>query len=557
MRGPARTSRAVGAFLAAAFLAAAVVVGLAPPAAAHAVLLGTDPAEGTVLPEAPEEVVLSFSEPVDAVPDGVRVYDAAGEPVESSATLSGTKLAVVLDESLGDGTLVVVWRVLSEDGHPVGGSLTFSIGSPSSEVVRPPAQDPGPTDAPLLLSALRGVGYVALLLTAGLTVFTLLLVPVGLLSAGPRDRLRTTARAGAVATVLAWLTALPISLGYQLGGVGKLTRGGAWSAPLATELAVTLVVSLGTVVAVLLAGNGAPGQARRRWAVLACAGALAAPALSGHTRAASPEILVVATDLVHVTAGSVWLGGLAGLALVLPDLAGRGAVGAEVLTRFSVVAGGVLAVVAATGSLLAWRVLGSWSALTGTGYGQLLLMKLGIVAVVVVIAAWNRFTLLPRLRAADRRRDRRSTAGPVVRTAGIEAGLVVVLLLVTGVLVDKSPEAEAARQAAADTGPHVAEFGDLDVVAAISPHTPGPNTVTIQVRNFAGVATDALEPPRARLSSTGVDLGPLTLTRVAIATYTADVVLPEAGTWELQISLRTGEFETPVETLEFPVTGTG
>jgi copper transport protein len=56
---------------------------------------------------------------------------------------------------------------------------------------------------------------------------------------------------------------------------------------------------------------------------------------------------------VNVLGGSVWLGGLVGLALTLPALSGRGEVAAQTLARFSTTAAGVLVALVATGSPLA------------------------------------------------------------------------------------------------------------------------------------------------------------------------------------------------------------
>ena len=63
------------------------------------------------------------------------------------------------------------------------------------------------------------------------------------------------------------------------------------------------------------------------------------------------------------------------------------------------------------GSFLAWRIAGSWGALLDTGYGALLLVKVLLVAVAVAIAAWNRFSVLPRLRDAARRSDEARRGG--------------------------------------------------------------------------------------------------------------------------------------------------
>jgi putative copper export protein len=49
--------------------------------------------------------------------------------------------------------------------------------------------------------------------------------------------------------------------------------------------------------------------------------------------------------------------------------------------------------------ILGWRILGDAEALVTTGYGRLLLLKVLVVAGVVGVAAWNRWRLLPRVRA--------------------------------------------------------------------------------------------------------------------------------------------------------------
>lgn len=546
--------RPVAALLALLTVVTALLLGTAGPASAHATLVGTDPAEGAVLDAAPDRIRLTFNETVSAIPDGVGVYDAAGEPVASTSTVSGDELAVRLADEVGDGTLVVVWRVLSEDGHPAGGSLSFSIGAPSPTVVPPSGAAAGPDDVTGALSSVRVVGYLGLLLAAGLVAFTVLVLAATPVPDAVRRRLVTTARLGAGAAALAWLAALPLTASYQLGG--SLADGATWSALAPAEYVVVGVVALGAPLAVLLLGAGPPDRRRALAALAVATLAAAAPALTGHTRAATPEALAVAADVVHLLAGSVWLGGLVGLVVVLPALVGRGEEGGVVLARFSAAGAAVLLALAVTGGLLAWRILGSWSGLVETTYGRLLLAKVATVAVVVALAAVNRFTLLPRLRAAVRRRDRRAAADPVVRATVAEVGLIVVVLLLTGVLVDRSPEDPAGDTPPAystGTGVHTATLGGIDVTATIAPHTTGPNTLTVELRDAEGQPTEGLEAPRVRLSGPDVDLGTIPLEATLPGTYTAQVVLPVAGDWQLQVSLRTSEFDNPVADLTFPV----
>nr|WP_227466835.1 CopD family protein [Nocardioides lijunqiniae] len=543
-----------------ALLVPLLVLGAAAPASAHATLIGSDPGEGAVLEAVPERISLTFDEAVTGVPDGVQVFDAQGEPVTSSSAVSGEELGVELTQDVADGTLVLVWRVLSEDGHPISGSLSFSVGAPSARVTPPADTSAATTDAPGTLSAARAVGYVGLLLAVGLVVFTLLLLTPAVPSSA-RRRLVRVARVAAAAAALGWLAGLPLTAVYQLGGgLGSLREAATWSALPAAEYGVTAAVVLGSVAAVVLLGGGEPGRGRARAALGAGLVAVAAPGLTGHTRAASPEALAVAADVLHLLAGSVWLGGLVGLALVLPRLTGRDAAGGEVLARFSGVAAGVLGALTVTGVLLAWRIVGAWSPLVDTDYGLLLLAKVALAAVAVGIAAWNRFALLPRLRQAVKRRDRDSGSRLVARSTFAEAGVLLAVLLVTGVLVDESPEPEASAASAADPtlgGPQVAPLDDVTVEASLSPQAVGPTTLTLQLRDMTGAPAVFYEAPRARLFSEQVDLGSVPLTSEIAGTHTAQVVLPAPGTWRLQVSLRTGEFDNPVAYLEFVVAEPG
>ncbi|PUA82758.1 CopD family protein [Nocardioides currus] len=544
-----------------AVLAAAWVLALAAPASAHATLISTDPAQGAVLESAPERLLFTFDEGVRGVPDGVQVFDSQGGPVDVAASVSGAELRVELDEPLGEGTTVVVWRVVSEDGHPISGSLTFSVGAPTTDFTPPPAEETDTPDVPWSLTLARWVGYVGLLLAGGLVAFLMLFLPAGR-DADVRRRPLRVVRVAAVAAAVAWLVALPLSAMYLLdAGAGSLARGSTWGSLPTSEYAVPVAVVAGLTLALTLLGRGETVGGRRSVALLAAAVAVAAPALTGHTRAASPELLVVATDVLHLVAGAVWLGGLVGLALVLPGLSsmgGRGASAAEVLARFSTAAAGVLAALVAAGSVLAWRILGSWSGLVDTTYGRLLLVKIGIVLVAVAIAAWNRWSLLPRLQRAGGRDEAAAVTRPVARATAVEAVVLVAVLAVTGVLVDRSPEGEpkpasAAATADSDPGTRSTTLGEIEVEASLTPLTRGPTTLTLRLRDAAGAPTEGVAPPVVRLASDRVVLGNVPLQPVSAGLYTAEVVLPSAGTWRMQVSLRVSEFANPVGELEFDV----
>ncbi|MBB5869661.1 copper transport protein [Allocatelliglobosispora scoriae] len=536
----------------------AMLLGFAQPAHAHAHLVSTDPAAGDVLQTAPDRVLFTFDEAVRGVPGGVQVFDSRGALDEARPTATGTELEVVLSGELGTGTTVITWRVVSEDGHPISGALTFSVGAPTPVMTPPPSDSNSVPQVPWTLTLARVLGYLGLLLAAGLVAFAALFLPADPDIDRPRRRLATAMRAAAAVAAGAWLAALPITAVYLLGGgPSLLSQGATWSSVPPTEYAVTAAVVGGLVLAVVLLGPGRVSRHRRIAAVAAAGIAVMAPALVGHTRAASPELLAIGADALHLVAGSVWLGGLVGLALTLPALAGHGTVAAEVLARFSTAAAGVLAALVATGSLLVWRILGSWAALVDTAYGRLVLAKVGIVLAALAIAAWNRWSLLPRLQQAAHKAGRQTLARPVVRATAIEGLILAVALLCTGFLVDTSPEGAppAGAAAEADPGTRTTTLGDIRVQASLAPLVRGSNTLTLRLSSAAGEPAEGVAPPVVRLSSDRATLGAVPLTQVSAGFYTAQVTLPVAGTWRMQVSLRVSEFSNPVGELEFVVKG--
>jgi copper transport protein len=286
--------------------------------------------------------------------------------------------------------------------------------------------------------------------------------------------------------------------------------------------------------------------------------AIASPSVVGHTRAYAPQLLVVATDVLHVAAGAVWLGGLVGLALSLPALAGRSRAAAETLVRFSGLAAGILTVLVATGSTLAWRIIGSWDDLFGTTYGRLLTVKVMIAALAGAIAAWNRFALLPRTVTAADRPERLEATNEIRRTVAAEASVLVAVLLVTGFLVNQSPRQAPPVITPSRTGVVTGQLGDhFRVLGTMSPRTVGTNTVTVQLQDHTGEPYEPVRPPTVRVRSGTVDLGDVALTPSDAGTYRAEVVLPTAGSWRVQVSLRIEEFENPVASLSFRVPASG
>lgn len=535
--------------------ALAIVLGSGMPASAHAELVDTDPDEGAVVETAPETVTLTFNEPVRLTSQEIAVYDAEGDPVPSSAGATGKEVRVGLTGAadLPDGTYVVSWNVLSGDGHPIAGALTFSVGSASATVAAPPEQDTSSRAVTILRDVVTAATLVGLLVAAGLALFLVLVLPRSWPGTEVRARLRRVlayaAGVGAAGAVLQVPVASAYGQGLELGGIVT----GFDPAAVRNELLAASLVLVGLGVAALSATDRPPDR-NARWLLAGGAVvALAAPSVVGHSRAFTPSPLLVAADVLHVTAGAVWLGGLVGLVLTMRALAGREVLAAETLARFSTLAGGVLLAVAATGTLLAWRIVGSWGGLVETAYGWLLLTKVAIALLVAGLGGWNRWKVLPAVRSAVGFGDRERAAAAVTRTVRVEAVLLVGLLGVTGFLVNQSPRPAPVSVAAGTTGVGAATAGDLRVLAVLDPRRRGSNTLLVQVQDAGGEPYDPPHNPVVSLRTDGLDIGEVTVTPIGAGTYRGEVVVPRAGQWEVQVSIRLSRFENPVTTVRLSV----
>ncbi|MCW2737497.1 MAG: copper resistance protein CopC [Nocardioides sp.] len=536
-------------------VALALVLGGGAPASAHAELVDTDPDEGAVVETAPDTVTLTFNEPVRLTSQEIAVYDAQGDPVAASAGASGEEVRVDLAGAadLPDGTYVVSWNVLSGDGHPIAGALTFSVGAPSATVAAPPEPETSSATVTVLRDVVTVATLLGLLVAAGLALFLALVLPRSWPGTEVRGRLRRlllyAAGAGALGAVLQVPIASVYGQGLELGSIVTSFDAGA----VANELAAAALVLVGLGVVVRATSAAAPDRAAGWQLGGGALLSLAGPSVVGHSRAFTPSPLLVATDVLHVTAGAVWLGGLLGLVLTLRALAGREALAAQTLARFSTLAGGVLLAVAATGTFLAWRIVGSWAGLVETSYGWLLLTKVAIALVVAGVGGWNRWRVLPAVRAAAGFGDREHAAAAVTRTVRVEAVLLAVLLGVTGVLVNQSPRPAPVTVASGTTGAGAATAGDLRVLAVMDPRRTGSNTLLVQVQDAAGEPYDPPSNPVVALRTDGLDIGEVTVRSIGAGTYRGEVVVPRAGEWEVQVSIRLSRFENPVTTVRLTV----
>jgi copper transport protein len=323
-------------------------------------------------------VVLRFNEPVS--PLAVSILGPAGETLPEVRTeVVGNELHVGFPYAQEPGTYAVSWRVVSTDGHPIRGTLIFSVGTRTSSGV---SGDNLSSDTP---------HSIFIWLTRCLVYLGIFVGVAGLVYAKPREE---ASSGGFIALVGVALAALALSVALLgLDVLGRpfevLLDRTVWHAALSTSYGYTaslLAVGLGVG---LMAWFSRAGQIRVAFGSLAILLFATGIASSGHAGSAPPAWLARPTVWLHAAGIALWVGAF--LPLLRELKVGSQAVVA--LPRFSCIAPMVVAVVLLSGVTLAFLQLSSPADLWRTAYGRLLGIKIMLVAALLVLGAYNRFRL--------------------------------------------------------------------------------------------------------------------------------------------------------------------
>jgi copper transport protein len=406
-----------------------VVLAFPSTAWAHATLERTSPRVGQRLEASPRTVTLEFDQSVRVLPNGIRVFDAQGRIVSGAPRISPADPRVVKAplRLLARGPYTVRWATISNDSHVGRGVFTFGV-----RVAAPPISDAfgasGPTTSEHVV---RWLYFVSLALLTGGLGFRLLVLRGSVPREAERRFYRATAigviaslEVGIVAFLLRAQDALQLPFtGFLYGDLSpfaKSTRFG--QAFVAMELGFA-------VVAALLFLAWLTGRRALLWvAFVLSLGLGSGLSLSSH-QADDRGWLPTFADWVHLSAATLWIGGLLSLSLVVwNDRELR----RSSFWRFSELAGPLVALVVAAGVYMSFERFPALDDLWEVGYGRLLLVKLGLVSLALSWGAFHHLVVRPRL-------DRPGVARRLPRSIAGETLVAVSILLLAAILVDSKP----------------------------------------------------------------------------------------------------------------------
>ena len=414
-------------------------------ALAHATLLSSDPKANTVLALSPARIRLVFSEPVVAELSQIELLWAGGprSRLQVSGDPRDVHALIALPALLAPGAYRVVWRIVSADGHPVGGDFVFTVGAAAGTVTFAPAPPPhadelshedasGPTaaGAPIVPSLLRGAAMASILGLTGLLTFGL---KNGRASEPP-------ARAASVSLWLAIAAAILFTAHLAMWLVHaapaeQLTQ--SWLGA-AMGSAVGRMEMIRVILAVL--ALWALALARRpAIALFFAAACLVVSGAIGHSAAIAPAI-AVPSKAIHLLSIAIWLGGL--LWLIIADRDDEAAFirGSH---RVSAIALWAVILTTITGSLQSFLFLGGLSrSLVTSPYGAFVAAKIAGLLVLVVFGAHHRRKVIPAL-------DAGAPAATLRRSVRTEALVFIAVVFVGGVMAyvpTPSPRTEHTTQ---------------------------------------------------------------------------------------------------------------
>ena len=540
-----------GKSVVACFIALLIVVAHAGEACAHASLVKASPADGAVVPVAPAALSLTFNEPVS--PLVIRLIGPDGAPIVPRTVVGeDNTVTVTAPANLQRGTHVLSWRVISADGHPVGGSLMFSIGAPSAQ---PAAEADSRADRGVraVLWAVRVVLYVGLSAGIGGAFFCAWI-------ADPVSRRRS--QPWLLVLLAAGLVAAPASVALQ--GVDALdlplsgvTQKVSWETGLETSYGLTAIAAAFALFAGFFACVAESARIARGLALLGLLGVGLALSLSGHASTAQPQLVSRPALFLHAVCVAFWIGALLPLALGVRDAGKRAAPsGVGEVRRFSNAIVPVVVLLVLTGLWLAFVQLDRIDALWTTSYGQVLACKLAAVIALFALAAANRYWLVPKFE---------SSGGAAARRFAISIAFELIIALMILGLVALWRFTPPPRALAADAPVSVHIHGEKAMaqieIERAKPQSPQASVLVLdgafqplaakEVTLVLANPAAGIEPIRmnaTRADSSGGAEANTSSWRIG------DLRIPVAGRWNLRVEILISDFEKRIieDTITLP-----
>jgi len=582
--------------LVASILAALVLLTSVPGIAlAHALYVRSDPQPLSILPRSPSVIRIWFTEDLSSA-SSIVVWDrfrhvesighasvAPGDPREMTSAV----------KPLAPGAHLVLWTSVSaDDGHILHGYFLFYVkkkgpgpslsGLPSSGTETWP-------DAPTLVGiAAHWLELLAAVTWVGVVAFSALILSAFRLRveepvlAAESRRLRLLTRSAIVILILS-SSALILLQAHALAGdwsgvftgtimseVLSATYGKLWIGRQVLAL-LALLVTLRRSPFAIRRSEGIPAASSRQpaanneqratniqpWPIVA--GLLGLVylylfAASGHAASAKVWTVLGQTDIsgsvifdwFHFLGVALWFGGQIYIVLVLApalqvrrELGPHAGVFLQALNRFSPIAYLSVAFFSLSGLFNAKIHIFSWYAFFHSVYGWTLIVKVGLVAVMMLISVLTVFGIRPRIRRVLGEAGHDMVERGAIMVGSLIGWLRVMPVLGCAVLAATSVlfyYPVPVGLAPAGPGTYTASASGITATVSIKPDHAGPNTITVMLKDSHG---GPIKQATVVILETMLDMvmgiGKAQLHQTAPGTFTGIGDLGMGGRWQLEM----------------------
>ncbi|MBC6315028.1 copper resistance CopC/CopD family protein [Listeria grandensis] len=352
---------------------------------AHAYLQSSTPVDQSTLDQAPKKVVLTFTEMIQNEYPSIIIRDSKGNRVEKGKAFINPEndhvVEVGVQDSLPADVYSAEWRVVSADGHPVSGVISFKVGKTDKSFATG-SEIGGNATSAWPSTIVKMVLYIGFSLIAGVLLFFLVLYR-GMIDKRLSKRAGRVLYVGAGLLTLGFLLFLPVQVQIYTGGkvldigaMGQLIRhsgiGHLWLLQMVSFL--LLIASFIVIFRKNWLGR------TWLWLVPLCLFAviLFAKAMQGHAAGSSDKSIAIPMDFLHLVSASAWVGGILVLFVLLRKMPEEAQL---TWNRFSPWAASFVGLIIVSGLLMSVMNLGSMPKLFTTEYGKVILLKVALFLV--------------------------------------------------------------------------------------------------------------------------------------------------------------------------------
>ena len=535
-----------------------------PIVSAHPFTEETIPSLASNAPTGTSEVIVFFSEPVDINFSEVKVLDNNGNQIDNKDTnyYEDELSLIVTTPPLEDGVYTVTTKVLSKvDGHLVPNAFLFAVGN---IVIDPALLELENTSELVFLpeAGARFPGIVGQTIVLGVVIASLIIW-------GTQNKQSIREELEKIENIHHGKFMSITGIGLGLIFISDILMIVVQTIRLETSPLDAIQTDFGNiwairmVITIILLGIWF-GLDRKKILskknqiplLIASLALIATSSLIGHG-AASGETPALILDYIHNLVAAVWIGGIFYFVFTLfPTFSqlkesNREKMSLVLIPRFSIAFIIAIGIVIITGPTLMWFLESDVGLITESVYGQLILIKIAIAAIMVVLGGFFQFRL-------QRNAEKNFSSGKISvhkklkRTLKIDAVLGIILLGIVALLTNGTLPAGEIQQVDAQEivyGFKTIEFTenvkfDID----ITPFSSGTNTILIKTSDFEGNPLNDSNQVKVKISNPSKNISPIEIPMEIIkqsenrpVEFQGEVTFGFSGEWLVEVEAQRTE----------------